>query len=68
MDGVIVNFNDMKKSDRSEYINGIWGINQILKNTFLSFYLDNQGRIFSDKLNKLEIKTEVLRELLEKRK
>ena len=54
MNGVVVNFNDMRKSERSEYINGIWGINQILKNTFLSFYLDNQGKIFSDKLNKLE--------------
>lgn len=50
----MIDFNDMKKSERSEYINGIWGINQILKNTFLSFYLDSGGKIISDKLNKLE--------------
>lgn len=54
MEGFIVDFTEMKKSERSEYINGIWGINQIIKNTFLSFYLDFNGRIFSDKLNKLE--------------
>ena len=48
-----IDFNSMKKNERSEFINGIWGINQILKNTFLSFYLTFDGDVIPDKLNKL---------------
>lgn len=49
----IYNFNELTKTERSDYINGIWFINQILKNTFLSLYLTNDGYVIEDKLNKL---------------
>lgn len=49
-----IDFNEFSKSQRSDFINGIWSINQILKNAFLSIYLDSNGNVISDKLNKLE--------------
>lgn len=48
-----IDFNKMSKGDRSDYINGIWSINQILKNTFLSIYLTPSGEVIEDNLNKL---------------
>ena len=47
-------FNKFNKSQRSDFINGLWSINQILKNVFLSIYLSPDGKIVSDKLNKLD--------------
>ena len=36
---MIIDFTTMTKNERSDYINTIWSINQLLKQTFLSVYL-----------------------------
>ena len=48
-----IDFEKFTKSQRSDYINGIWSINQILKNVFLSIYLSPEGIIVADKLYKM---------------
>lgn len=50
---MIIDFTTMTKNERSDYINTIWSINQLLKQTFLSVYLLKDGKIIEDKLNKL---------------
>lgn len=50
---MIIDFTEMSKNERGDYINTIWSINQILKQTFLSIYLLKDGKIIEDRLNKL---------------
>lgn len=50
---MLVLFSEVAK-ERSKYINAINNINQILKNTFESFILDDKGVIF-ESVNKLEL-------------
>ena len=50
---MFIDFSEMSKTQRGDYINGIWAINQFLKNVFSSIYLTEDGMVIPDKLNKL---------------
>ena len=51
---MVIDFTRMNKTERGDYINSIWSINQLIKHTFSSIYLYKDGKIIGDKLNKLE--------------